>query len=214
MKAIVIGSTGATGIELINELIKDSNFTEIITFSRNSLGVNHIKLTEHIIDFNKIKNSKEQIKGDVLFSALGTTKKDAGSKKAQYTVDFTYQYEFAKAANDNGIKTLVLVSSVGANDKSLFSYPKIKGELEKTLKKLDFRNLYIFQPPMLIRQNDKIRKVEKSGIRIINKLNTLGLLRSQKPISVNLLAKKLIKVCIYQEKNRIKTYSPKDIFQL
>jgi uncharacterized protein YbjT (DUF2867 family) len=214
MKAIVIGSTGATGIELINELIKDSNFTEIITFSRNSLGVNHIKLTEHIIDFNKIKNSKEQIKGDVLFSALGTTKKDAGSKKAQYTVDFTYQYEFAKAANDNGVKTLVLVSSVGANDKSLFFYPKIKGELEKTLKKLDFRNLYIFQPPMLIRQNDKIRKVEKSGIRIINKLNTLGLLRSQKPISVNLLAKKLIKVCIYQEKNRIKTYSPKDIFQL
>ena len=214
MKAIVIGSTGATGIELINELIKDSNFTEIITFSRNSLGVNHNKLTEHIIDFNKIKNSKEQIKGDVLFSALGTTKKDAGSKKAQYTVDFTYQYEFAKAANDNGVKTLVLVSSVGANDKSLFFYPKIKGELEKTLKKLDFRNLYIFQPPMLIRQNDKIRKVEKSGIRIINKLNTLGLLRSQKPISVNLLAKKLIKVCIYQEKNRIKTYSPKDIFQL
>ena len=214
MKAIVIGSTGATGIELINELIKDSNFTEIITFSRNSLGVNHIKLTEHIIDFNKIKNSKEQIKGDVLFSALGTTKKDAGSKKAQYTVDFTYQYEFAKAANDNGVKTLVLVSSVGANDKSLFFYPKIKGELEKTLKKLDFRNLYIFQPPMLIRQNDKIRKVEKSGIRIINKLNTFGLLKSQKPISVNLLAKKLIKVCIYQEKNRIKTYSPKDIFQL
>ena len=36
--------------------------------------------------------------GDVLFSALGTTKKDAGSKDSQYKVDFTYQFNVAKIA--------------------------------------------------------------------------------------------------------------------
>ena len=33
MKAIVIGSTGATGLELIKELLKDEYFTEIKTLN-------------------------------------------------------------------------------------------------------------------------------------------------------------------------------------
>ena len=54
MKAIVIGSTGATGIELIKELLKDEYFTEIKTFSRSSLKIKHQKLTEYLIDFNHL----------------------------------------------------------------------------------------------------------------------------------------------------------------
>ena len=140
MKAIVIGSTGATGIELIKELIKDENFTKIKTFSRSSLKINHQKLTEYLIDFNQIQNHKDEIKGDVLFSVLGTTKKDAGSKEAQYKIDFTYQYEFAKLASDNGISKYVLVSSIGANEKSALFYPKMKGALEEAVKKLVFKS--------------------------------------------------------------------------
>ncbi len=214
MKAIVIGSTGATGRELIKELINDTNFTEIITFSRNYLGTKHIKLKEYLIDFKKINNYEPKIKGDVFFSVLGTTKKDAGSKEAQYKVDYTYQYEFAKVAFKNDVKSFVLVSSIGANHNSSLFYPKIKGELEESIKKLNFKNLHIFQPPMLIRQPDKIRKVEKNGIRIINKLNALGLFKSQQPISVNLLAKKLIKVCNNQSEKSITTYLPREIFKL
>ena len=36
----------------------------------------------------------------------------AGSKEKQYLVDFTYQYEFAKIASDNGV-TKLKVSSTG-----------------------------------------------------------------------------------------------------
>ena len=60
--------------------------------------------------------------------ALGTTIKDAGSKDKQFLVDYTYQYEFAKIACKNGVETLSLISSIGANKKSLFFYPKIKGK--------------------------------------------------------------------------------------
>ena len=82
--------------------------------------------------------------GDVLFSALGTTKKDAGSKDSQYKVDFTYQFNVAKIAAKNRVKHLVLVSSVGANSKSLFFYPKIKGQLEDEVKKLAFDKIHMF----------------------------------------------------------------------
>ena len=214
MKAIVIGSTGATGLELIKELLKDEYFTEIKTFSRSALKIKHQKLTEYLIDFNQIQNHKDEIKGDVLFSAFGTTKNDAGSKEAQYKIDYTYQYEFAKLASDNGIAKYVLVSSIGANEKSALFYPKMKGALEEVVKKLQFKNIHIFQPPMLIRQADKIRKVEKNGIAIINKLNAVGLFKSQKPMSVSLLANKMIKVLKRDPTDNVNTYLPHNIFNL
>ena len=61
-----------------------------------------------------------------MFSALGTTLADAGSKENRYLVDFSYQFDFAKIAADNEVGTLSLVSSLGANDNSIFFYTKIK----------------------------------------------------------------------------------------
>ena len=127
---------------------------------------------------------------------------------------FTYQYEFAKLSSDNGIAKYVLVSSIGANEKSALFYPKMKGALEEAVKKLDFNNIHIFQPPMLIRQSEKIRKVEKNGIAIINKLNAVGLFKSQKPMSVSLLAIKMVKVLKRDSTDDINTYLPHNIFNL
>ena len=59
-----------------------------------------------MIDFSQLHLYKDIIKGDILFSALGTTIKDAGSKDKQFLVDYTYQYEFAKIASENGVDTL------------------------------------------------------------------------------------------------------------
>ena len=47
-----------------------------------------------------------------VFSCLGTTLKDAGSKEAQKKVDFDYQYEFAKAAKENEVEDYILVSAL------------------------------------------------------------------------------------------------------
>ena len=126
MIAIVIGATGATGTALLEQLIIDNLFSKIIVFSRTKPLISSDKIIVNIVDFEKIELWKDKIIGDVLFSALGTTKKDAGSKEAQYKVDFTYQYNFALSAAENKVKKILLVSSVGANDKSNFFYPKIR----------------------------------------------------------------------------------------
>ena len=143
---------------------------------------------------------------------MGTTLKDAGNKENQYKVDFSYQFNFAKAASENNVKKLLLISSVGANYQSNFFYPKMKGELEKAVKKLDFKYLSIFQPPVLIRQNEKIRSGEKVLINIFKALNKLGLLLSQKPMAVEVLAKKMIENSKKETQQKQNTYLPKDIF--
>ena len=213
LHALVLGATGATGRELVKLLLEDSKFEKVSIFLRNIPEIRNDKLEIHKIDFNKINEYKDLIKGDILFSALGTTKKDAGGKKEQYLVDYTYQYEFAKIASENGVANYSLVSSYGANANSSFFYPKIKGELEESVKKLNFKKIDIFQPPMLIRQSDLMRSGEKSGIKFLNTVNKIGVLKSQKPLNVKDLALKMVSFAMLKNQFGITTYQPKDLFK-
>lgn len=211
LKAIVIGATGATGKELVKKLLEDTDFSTVSIFVRKSPKINHKKITINEIDFTRIEEFEELVGGDVLFSCLGTTLSEAGSKAQQFTVDYSYQYEFAKLASKNGVKFYSLVSSAGANSKSIFFYPKIKGQLEESVKKLKFKSVHIFQPPSLIRQDEFIRPGEKIAIKIFKGLNYLGILKSLKPLPVSKLADKMIAEIKNNKKVKLKLYSSLDI---
>ena len=191
MKALVIGATGATGQPLIQHLLNDSSFMEVVAFTRKPIGIHHPKLKNEIINFNEPQTWKHWVQGDVLFSCLGTTLKDAGSQKAQYKIDFEYQYQFAKAAKDNSVKSLVLVSSFQADPKARFFYPRMKGELEEAVTKLYFDQTIIFRPGMLKRLGtDRIG--EKIGLKLISAFNSIGLFKNQKPLDTSDLAQAMI----------------------
>ena len=210
--ALVLGATGATGQELVRLLLDDTNYDKVSIFVRRKVDLEHAKLNIHVIDFSKLNECKDRVRGDVLFSALGTTLKDAGSKDSQYLVDYTYQFEFAKMALDNGVSTYSLVSSLGANENSPFFYPKIKGKLEESVKQLDFKTIQIFQPPSLIRQPELMRSGEKVSVKLFEKLNSIGMLKSLKPMPVTVLASKMVSESKTARKDRITIYKPFDIF--
>ena len=205
LDALVIGATCATGQEIVSQLLENDSFNSVSIFVRKDPNITHSELKTYAIDFSKLEEYKELIKGDVLFSCLGTTLRDAGSKEKQYLVDYTYQYEFAKIASDNGVPLYSLISSTGANENSPFFYPKIKGKLEEAVKKLPFKTIQIFQPPTLIRQKNLIRLGEKIGIKIFSFLNYFGILKSQKPLTVSNLAKVMIEQLKTKQKEKVKT---------
>ena len=208
--AIVLGATGATGRALLQQLLEHPAFGSVTIFVRKAPALTHEKLKVHVIDFSKLQTYKNLIVGDVLFSALGTTRKDAGSKAKQYEVDYTYQYEFAKMALNNGVDHYALVSSYGADETSMFFYLKIKGALEEAIKKLSFQSICIYQPPSLIRQPDLLRPAEKRAIWMMKKLSRVWFLRSLQPLSVATLAEKMIAEAVQQTKG-VKVFLPKDI---
>ena len=211
MKAIVIGATGATGRELIKKLLQNSVIKHILVFTRKKLDVSSPKLDVHVINFAEIDKYRNIINGDILFSALGTTLKDAKSKRKQFEVDYTYQYNLAKISSENNVKTLSLVSSSGANENSLFFYPKIKGLLESSVKQLNFENIQIYQPPFLIRQSDVMRSNEKIGIFIFKALNSIGILNSLRPLTVAKLADKMVNESLKKHPQRVMVFENKDI---
>jgi hypothetical protein len=205
LDALVIGATGATGQEIVSQLLENDSFNSVSIFVRKDPNITHSELKTYAIDFSKLEEYKELIKGDVLFSCLGTTLRDAGSKEKQYLVDYTYQYEFAKIASDNGVPIYSLISSTGANENSPFFYPKVKGKLEEAVKKLPFKTIQIFQPPTLIRQKNLIRLGEKIGIKIFGFLNSFGILKSQKPLPVSSLAKVMVDHLKMKQKEKVNT---------
>ncbi len=207
LTALVIGATGATGTELVNQLIKDNQYTSVVVFSRRPLLISHATLTVHIVDFENPQSWAHLVKGDVLFSALATTLKQAGSQKEQYKIDYTYQYQTAASAAANGVANYVLVSAMGANASSWLFYPRIKGELDNAVAALSFKQIHIFRPGYLLRQPDKIRSMEKLGIAIIHFFNKLGLFKSQKPLPVEVLAHIMRSVLLNPAAQQFQIYS-------
>ncbi len=214
LTALVIGATGATGTELVKQLIDDNQYTSVVVFSRRPLLLSQPTLTTHIVDFDKPQAWAHLVQGDVLFSALATTLKQAGSQKEQYKIDYTYQYQTAAIAAANGVANYVLVSAMGANAKSWLFYPRIKGELDNAVAVLPFKQIHIFRPGFLLRQPDKIRPMEKLGITIIQFFNKLGLFKSQRPLPVEVLAQKMRFVLLNPAAQKSQIYSLDSIFDL
>ncbi|WP_294959820.1 NAD(P)H-binding protein [uncultured Flavobacterium sp.] len=192
MKALVIGGTGATGKELVDLLLENNDYTAVSIFVRRPTGKSHPKLTEHIVDFSDVNPFQNLIEGDVLFSCIGTTLKDAGSKEKQWTIDYDIPAQFAAAAKENNVKSLVLVSSYGASAKSSVYYSMMKGKLEDYLEGLRFAQYIIFRPGPLIRENTD-RLGEKISVKVIKFFNAIGLFKNLKPITTAFLAEKLAK---------------------
>jgi len=190
MKALLIGATGATGKDLLQVLIQDSDYLEIVTFVRRATGFNHPKLKEVVTDFDNLETVAQHITGDVLFSCLGTTLKLAGSKENQRHIDLEIPFQFAEMAKRSGISKIVLLSAYGASITSKVFYSRIKGELEEKISDLEFKSFIIFRPGLLLREKTD-RVEEKISASILKLANRLGLFQSFRPMTTRMLAEKL-----------------------
>lgn len=211
MKAVLIGATGLVGREILKRLLDDPEFKEVQVFHRRSTGLQHPKLREEIIDFEQLGEWQEKIKGDVLFSALGTTLKVAGSKEEQYKVDYSYQFKIAAAAKNNGMETLVLISSTGANANSPFFYLRMKGELERAVENLHFKFLHILQPGPLTGDREVPRLSEKVSTALLALLPKIKPLAAYLPVKAEQVALKAVAASkAFDEGKHI--YSPEQIY--
>ena len=191
LTANVIGATGLVGKALIQQLLNDERFEKVRIFVRRETSLKHPKLEQLVVDFGKAETWAKQLTGDVLFSALGTTLKQAGSKEKQWEIDFSFNLNFAQKAKENGIENYVLVSSVGANAKSSIFYTKMKGELDEAVAKIGFSNLVILRPASLTGPRENRRMAEEITVPVLNLL-TRFVMKNYRPISDITVAKAMI----------------------
>jgi uncharacterized protein YbjT (DUF2867 family) len=191
-RAVVVGASGLVGSELLRLLLGDPRFDAVAALVRRAGAVpRHAKLAEHVVDFDAPDAWAPLVRGDVLFSALGTTIRAAGSQAAQYRVDHGYQLAAARAARANGVPTYVLVSSAGASPRSRIFYSRMKGELERDVAALGFVRTRILRPGMLDGDRREHRTGERLALRILRPLSGV-LPASARPIHAAIVARAAI----------------------
>jgi uncharacterized protein YbjT (DUF2867 family) len=208
--ALLIGATGLVGSEILNYALNDDRIGKIKIFVRRSTGLTDPKLEEVIVDFEKLGEWRHLLKGDVLFSALGTTIKQVGTREAQRVVDYDYQLRVAQAAKLNGVTNYVLVSAAGAQSKSNVAYTKMKGDLERDVMKLSFPKITIIRPSLLKGPRGQKRFFEKNAGIVLSWIPTIPGLEMIKPVSGKLVAHACIESAFdsYQGQRLL---NPKDV---
>lgn len=159
-KAILFGGTGLVGSYLLNELLNNDHYSEVIAVTRRPISIQHPKLKTVIGDYASLSQLKDHIYADDIFIALGTTQRATPDRAKYYEVDHDYPLLAASIAKDQGASSVFLVSSIGANPDSRTFYLKTKGELERGIVALNFEHTHIFRPSMILGNRSEHRPGE------------------------------------------------------
>ena len=173
--AVVIGSTGLTGLLVVKKLVQDGSFGQIIAICRNKnlaedMVFSNPKVRLLQFDFQNWNNFELQISSFIgtslanFFCCLGTTVSQAGSQKGFKKVDYEYVVNFAKLAKSCHAEQLIVISALGADKNSVVYYNRIKGEMENDVQLEYSGKLYFLRPSLLLGDRKEFRFGERLAI--------------------------------------------------
>jgi uncharacterized protein YbjT (DUF2867 family) len=198
--ALIVGSTGLIGNQLLDLLLREPSYFKVIALSRRSLDISNPKLENVIIQTGEWEKLSELVADDV-FCCLGTTIKQAKTKEAFRKVDYEYPLEVAKHLRKNGASQFLLVSSLGANAKSRIFYNQVKGEAEDAISQVGFQSYHIFRPSLLLGNRSEQRSGEDAA-KIFYKLFGFIIPKKLKAIDSFKVAKAMLTLALDKKEGR------------
>jgi len=163
-KAVLIGATGLVGTHLLNYLLQSYLYSEITIYTRKSTGLKNPKLSEIVGDLLDDKLFGDKIEADDIFCCIGTTQSKTPDLATYKNIDLGIPVRVAQLGVKGGMNKFLVISAVGANDKSRMFYPRVKGQMEKALLKMNIPQLHIFRPSLILGKRDEFRLGERLGI--------------------------------------------------
>lgn len=192
--AILIGATGLVGGKCLEILLDSPQYSEVVVISRKYMEVDHPKFKLEIIEFNDLHKSWDKFRGDDLFYCLGTTMRNAKTKKNFRKIELDYCINIAKIAHHNKVSQFLLVSAMGANENAFLFYNKTKGEIEAQLKQIGFKTLQIFRPGLLLGKREEFRffeSISQGFFKVFNYV-LIGPLKGMRAITAHSVAKAMV----------------------
>ena len=194
--ALIFGSSGQVGNQLLNIIVQNNNFKHIKLFVRSVLKNNNSKVETFQTDFINLEKHKDSIVGDDCFFCIGTTRKDTPDKNEYRRIEYNIPINVARIAKSNAVGSFVYISSMGANLNSSNSYLKNKSQVEKELNKLNFPKLAVIRPSLLLGKREKLRLGESIAQYAMKKLSPFFIrnLKKYKPIQAQYVAKAMVAI--------------------
>lgn len=153
MRVMVFGATGMIGQGLVRECLRDESIKEVVLVGRSASGVQHAKLTEHVVsDFSALDGLSElATRTDVCFWCLGVSSNGMSEEAyRRVTLDLTVQVA-RQLVGWNPRMTFVFVSGTGADSsgKSRVMWARVKGAAENAVLGMPFRLSYAVRPAFI-----------------------------------------------------------------
>ncbi|MHA6495209.1 oxidoreductase [Pseudomonas borbori] len=156
---LLAGASGLTGEHLLDRLLNEPTVARVLAPSRRPLA-EHPHLENPV---GELLGLLSQLSGQVhtAFCCLGTTIKQAGSQEAFRAVDHDLVLAFAERARALGARHLLVISALGADATSSVFYNRVKGEMENALKAMDWPQLTLVRPSLLLGPRSEFRLGER-----------------------------------------------------
>ncbi|MBG9452566.1 oxidoreductase [Lysinibacillus sphaericus] len=213
--AIVVGATGLTGTSLVEQLCENDEYVSVTVIARRAPAFTHPKLEVKIRNLDTLEEKDLEFANE-LYCCLGTTIKKAGSREQFEKVDFEYPLTIASLAKKRGIPHMLIITAMGANEKSPFYYNRVKGKLEHDLMELGLQRLSIIRPSLLVGEREEFRLGEKAGEKFLKLAKPLlvGPLKRSRAIEASQVAKAMIVIALYGDKQPVTIYPSQELAQL
>lgn len=159
---LIAGATGLVGRECLRLALADPAFERVVVLARRPAGeIKSPKLDWRLADFSHLELQRSAFAVDAILCALGTTIKVAGSQERFREVDHDYPLALARLGLAGGATHYLLVSALGADAGSRVFYNRVKGETERDLLALDYPNVTIARPSLLLGERAELRLGER-----------------------------------------------------
>ncbi|WDM63458.1 NAD-dependent dehydratase [Stenotrophomonas forensis] len=170
MRVMLLGATGLVGGLALPMLLDDPRCRAVVAPTRRALTLAHPKLYAPVLEFDALPEAPDWAQVDAVICALGSTMAQAGSREAFHRIDHDYPLAFAQLARGQGARAFVLNSAAGANAGSAIFYNRVKGELERDLRALEFASLTLVRPGLIGGQRQQVRRGEHFALRVLGVL--------------------------------------------
>jgi uncharacterized protein YbjT (DUF2867 family) len=203
--ALIAGATGLVGNQLLELLLSDPAYSNVVILVRKPIPIDHLKLIQIQVDFDQIDSLSLPVVVQDVFCALGSTIRTAGSREAFRKVDHDYVVGLGKICEKNNISKYLVVSAMGADVSSRIFYNRVKGEMEKALQQLDIPAIFVFRPSLLMGKRKEFRLGEQFAQVLMGGLGFLfiGGLKKYKPILARTVATAMIKAALGTKEGRL-----------
>lgn len=202
--AVLVGATGLVGGRCLHHLLAHPDVARVVVIGRRAVpapaqaGDRLVQLlAPDLCDAVRLDEVMPKDVDDA-YCALGTTIRKAGSRDAFLAVDKHAVLAFARAARAHGARRFVLVSSLGADARSMNFYLRTKGEVEQELATLGFDVLHILQPSILDGDRQESRPGERLGLAVARRLR--GVLGRYAPIDVDVVGRAMVSLAFGEER--------------
>ena len=169
-RLLLAGATGLVGNATLRRALDSPRVGQVVAPTRRPLAT-HPKLLNPVIDFDVLPVDADWWQVDAVACALGTTIRDAGTRKAFRRVDHDYPLAIARHAHAHGATAFVLVLAMGADAGSRIFYSRTKGEVEDALAEVGFASLTLLRPGLLGGDRRQHRSGERVALRLLGALD-------------------------------------------